>query len=83
VGVTLALMEVLADFGTVAIFNYSTFTVAIYRVWFGLFDRSAATELAGFLLLFTLLLYGLERGQRVEHVSIRLQGVSVPSCLNS
>jgi iron(III) transport system permease protein len=64
VGVTLALMEALADFGTVAIFNYSTFTVAIYRVWFGLFDRGAATELAGFLLLFTLLLYGLERGQR-------------------
>lgn len=64
VGVTLALMEALADFGTVAIFNYSTFTVAIYRVWFGLFDRGAATELAGLLLLFTLLLYGLERTQR-------------------
>jgi iron(III) transport system permease protein len=64
VGVTLALMEALADFGTVAIFNYSTFTVAIYRVWFGLFDRGAATELAGLLLLFTLVLYGLERTQR-------------------
>ena len=41
-GVFLALMEALADFGTVAIFNYTTFTVAIYRVWFGLFDRHAA-----------------------------------------
>ena len=64
VGVTLALMEALADFGTVAIFNYATFTRAVYRVWFGLFNRAAATELASLLLLFTLLLYFLERSQR-------------------
>ncbi len=63
-GVTLALMEALADFGTVAIFNYSTFTVAIYRVWFGLFNRHAATELATLLVLFTLLLYAAERALR-------------------
>jgi iron(III) transport system permease protein len=63
-GVTLALMEALADFGTVAIFNYSTFTVAIYRVWFGLFNRHAATELATLLVLFTLTLYGAERALR-------------------
>lgn len=63
-GVMLALMETLADFGTVAIFNYSTFTVAIYRVWFGLFERGAATELAALLLAFTLVLYLLERLQR-------------------
>ncbi|MCZ6875523.1 MAG: ABC transporter permease subunit, partial [bacterium] len=63
-GVTLALMETLADFGTVVIFNYSTFTVAIYRVWFGLFARGAATELAGLLLCFTFTLYVLERAQR-------------------
>ncbi len=63
-GVMLALMEALADFGTVAIFNYSTFTVAIYRVWFGLFNRHAATELATLLVLFTLTLYGAERALR-------------------
>lgn len=63
-GVTLALMEALADFGTVAIFNYPTFTVAIYRVWFGLFNRQAATELASALLLFTLALYLGERALR-------------------
>lgn len=63
-GVTLALMEALADFGTVAIFNYSTFTVAIYRVWFGLFNREAATELASLLLVFTLSLYLGERALR-------------------
>ena len=63
-GILFALMETLADFGTVAIFNYPTFTVAIYRVWFGLFDRLAATQLASVLLCFTLTLYLLERSLR-------------------
>jgi len=63
-GLAFALMEALADFGTVAIFGYSTFTVAIYRVWFGMFNRSAATELASGLLVFTLALYFLERAGR-------------------
>lgn len=63
-GLTLALMEALADFGTVAIYGYNTFTVAIYRVWFGLFNREAATELASLLLFFTLTLYLLERNSR-------------------
>jgi iron(III) transport system permease protein len=60
-GLALALMEALADFGTVGIYGYSTFTVAIYRVWFGLFNREAATELASILLCFTFGLLLLER----------------------
>jgi iron(III) transport system permease protein len=60
-GLALALMEALADFGTVGIYGYSTFTVAIYRVWFGLFNREAATELASILLCFTFSLLLLER----------------------
>jgi iron(III) transport system permease protein len=63
-GLALALMEALADFGTVGIYGYSTFTVAIYRVWFGLFNREAATELASVLLLFTFGLLLLERRMR-------------------
>ncbi|MGH7405419.1 MAG: ABC transporter permease [Candidatus Methylomirabilales bacterium] len=63
-GLSLAVMEVLADFGTVAIYGYNTFTVAIYRVWFGLFNRQAATELASLLLLFTGAVYVLERSWR-------------------
>ncbi len=63
-GVTLALMEALSDFGTVAIYGFDTFTVAIYRIWFGMFDRGAATELASVLLFFTLTLYLLERALR-------------------
>ena len=63
-GLSLAVMEALADFGTVAIYGYNTFTVAIYRVWFGLFNRQAATELASLLLLFTGAVYVLQRSWR-------------------
>jgi iron(III) transport system permease protein len=63
-GLGLALMESLADFGTVGIYGYSTFTVAIYRVWFGLFNREAATELASALLCVTFGLLLLERLMR-------------------
>jgi iron(III) transport system permease protein len=63
-GLGLALMEALADFGTVGIYGYSTFTVAIYRVWFGLFNREAATELASVLLCFTFGLLLIERHMR-------------------
>jgi iron(III) transport system permease protein len=63
-GVALAMMETLADFGTVAIFGYRTLTEAIYRVWFGMFDRTAATQLASLLLIFALGLLVLERAIR-------------------
>ena len=63
-GVSLAMMEALADFGTVATFGYRTLTEAIYRVWYGMFDRPAATQLASILLLFALTLLVLERASR-------------------
>src|SRR5262245_60044743 len=63
-GTALAMMETLADFGTVATFGYRTLTEAIYRVWYGLFDRAAAAQLASLLLLFALGLLTLERGLR-------------------
>ncbi|MBI2218728.1 MAG: iron ABC transporter permease [Candidatus Rokubacteria bacterium] len=63
-GASLAMMEALADFGTVATFGYRTFTEAIYRVWYGMFDRAAATQLASLLLLFALGLLALERALR-------------------
>ena len=50
-GIALALMETLADFGAVAVFNYDTFTTAIYKAWFGLFNLDAAAQLASLLLL--------------------------------
>ncbi len=63
-GLSLALMETLADFGTVAIFNYDTFTTAIYKAWFGLFNLQAASQLASFLLILVLIALTAERQLR-------------------
>jgi len=60
-GVALALMEALADFGTVNLLGVQTFTDAIYRVWFLAFDREAAMQLATLLVTVTLALLALER----------------------
>ena len=60
-GVSLAVMEALADFGAVAVFNYDTFTTAIYKSWFGFFDLHAASQLASLLLVFVFALLYLER----------------------
>lgn len=50
-GMMLALMETLADFGTVAVFNYDTFTTAIYKAWFAMFSLPAASQLASLLIV--------------------------------
>jgi len=63
-GASLAMMEALGDFGTVATFGFRTLTEAIYRVWHGMFDRVAATQLAVLLLLFAFALLALERALR-------------------
>ncbi len=65
-GIGLAVMEALADFGAVAVFNYDTFTTAIYKAWFGFFDLQAASQLASLLLLFVLTLVFLERWGRAR-----------------
>lgn len=63
-GALLAMMETLADFGSVQLLGVKTFTVAIYQVWFGAFDRLAASQLATFLMGLTLLILFLERTMR-------------------
>jgi iron(III) transport system permease protein len=63
-GLALALMETLADFGTVQYFGINTFTTAIYRTWFGMGDRVAAGQLASALLLFVAALVILEQVAR-------------------
>ena len=79
-GTALAAMEALADFGTVSTFGYRTLTEAIHRVWLGMFDRVAATQLASLLLLFAALLLWLERalrrGARFTQSQRRGSGVS-------
>ena len=63
-GIALALMETLADYGTVAYFAVNTFTTGIYRAWFSLGDRVAAAQLAAMLLSFVLFLLMAERVSR-------------------
>ncbi|SHM05610.1 iron(III) transport system permease protein [Roseovarius litoreus] len=63
-GALLAVMETIADYGTVAFFNVQTFATGIYQAWFSLGDRAAAAQLSLCLLSFALLLAGLERAQR-------------------
>ena len=63
-GVALALMETLADYGTVSYFAVQTFTTGIYRAWFSLGDRVAAAQLAMCLLGFVVLVLALERQSR-------------------
>jgi iron(III) transport system permease protein len=65
-GVLLAVMETIADFGTVAYFGVQTFATGIYTSWISFTDRSAAAQLALCLLTFALLLAMLERYQRGE-----------------
>lgn len=65
-GLMLALMETLADFGTVAMFNYNTFTTAIYKAWFSLFSLPAASQLASLLSLFVFIAVLLEAQSRAK-----------------
>jgi iron(III) transport system permease protein len=63
-GTALALMETLADYGTVAYFSVQTFTTGIYRAWFSLGDRTAAAQLSAALFGFVVLVLLLERLSR-------------------
>ena len=65
-GLTLALMEVLADYGTVAYFGIATFTTGIFRTWYGLADPGAAAQLSAVLLSFVFILILLERWSRMR-----------------
>lgn len=60
-GVALAVMEALADFGTVNLLRVPTLTEAVYRTWYGEFDRQGGTQLASLLFVFAALLLAGER----------------------
>lgn len=65
-GTTLALMETLADFGTVAYFGVQTFTTGIYHAWFSLGDHVAAAQLSATLLGFVVVVLMIERVTRAR-----------------
>jgi iron(III) transport system permease protein len=63
-GLALAIMETLADFGAVSVFNFDTFTTAIYKTWYAFYSLTSATQLASLLLLAVMLvLYGERRAR--------------------
>ena len=72
-GVLLAIMETIADYGTVAHFNVRTFSTGIYQAWFSMQDRAAAAQLALCLLGFALVIAAFERIQRGQ-ARVHLRG---------
>ena len=63
-GAALVAMETLADFGAVSVFNYDTFTTAIYKAWYGLFSVETALALALLLLGFVAIALAAEQVAR-------------------
>lgn len=72
-GAMLALMETLADFGTVAVFNYDTFTTAIYKAWFAMFSLPAASQLASLLIVIVFAMIFIEQQlrSRIRYAEVR------------
>lgn len=64
VGLSLVVMETLADYGTVQYFGVSTFTTGIFRTWFGLGNSLAAAQLSVLLLVFVTVFLYMERHSR-------------------
>ncbi len=65
-GLMLVLMETLADFGAVSIFNFDTFTTAIYKAWYGFFSLTAAAQLAALLVVMVFLVTAVEQMMRSQ-----------------
>ncbi len=63
-GVSLALMEVLNDYGLVTYFGVDTFTTGIFTAWFAFGSPVSAIKLSSLLMLFVFLLLITERVNR-------------------
>ncbi|MSQ54373.1 MAG: iron ABC transporter permease [Betaproteobacteria bacterium] len=63
-GTALALMETLADFGTVSYFGVEVLTTAIYKAWLSMNDIAAAGQLSACLLAFVVVVVAIERSNR-------------------
>ena len=63
-GLLVTLMETLADFGVVSLFNYDTFTTAIYSAWGDFRSIEVAAQLASLLVLVAFFLIYFEKRAR-------------------
>jgi iron(III) transport system permease protein len=79
VGVSLALMETLNDFGTIDFFAVATLTGGIFDVWLNMNSTAGAAQLAVVLVTFALVLVALERvsrrSRRYHSTSTRVQAL--------
>ncbi len=85
-GLALVIMETLNDYGTVQYFSVDTFSVGIYRTWFNMGERIAASQLAACLLIFVLGLLLLEQWSRRQtryYQSISRYQAAIPYHLTS
>jgi iron(III) transport system permease protein len=83
-GVVLALLEALADFGTVQYYGVQTLTTAIYRTWYGLGNREGAAQIALVLIAIAGLLMLIERHSRGRarfHIAANLRHHADPVVL--
>ena len=78
VGVSLAMMETLADFGTMQLFAVQTFTTGIYHTWFGAYNAPGAAQLALSLLMFISVFVFLERYSRKQQRSHTKNSIHIP-----
>ena len=63
-GVSLVVMESLAEFGTMDYYGVRTFTTGIYRTWFAFGDETSALHLASILLTFVFIIIIIEKFSR-------------------
>lgn len=80
VGLALALMETLADFGTVDFFAVNTLTVGVFNVWLNMGNAGGAAQISLVALAVVVALLTLERigrrGQRFHHTSTRVRPIA-------
>lgn len=85
-GVMLALLEALADFGTVQYYGVQTLTTAIYRTWYGLGNREGAAQIALVLIVIAGVLILAERRSRGRarfHIAANLRHRVEPATLRA
>ena len=78
-GVLLVIMESLADFGAVSIFNFDTFTTAIYKAWFGFFSLHAAAQLSTVLIVLVFIIMELDKRSRKKRRFFQAERQQTPA----
>lgn len=83
-GVALAMMETVADYGTVVHFGVQTLTTGVFTTWLSGNNAGGAAQIAGVILVLILALLGIERASRRKarfHRLSRAQRPVAPTAL--